>query len=366
MWAPPSALSEIRMIQNERPPSGGTGSGVSANFATIGIGEDTGGSIRGPAAFNGLVGLRPSVPLVSRFGMMPSRPSQDTLGPITRTVRDAAIVLDAIAGYDPNDSITAYSVGQVPPTYTAILTTDGLRGARLGVIREPMDPKTDPTSDDYRKVRAVINNAIADLKRLGAEIVDPITIPDLKDRIKRMYDDDVYETEEATNAYLAKHPNAPAKTVRDILLSGKVVPVRARTLLDNVGKSTNQPEYLRVLTAKEETRQVVLKIMADNRLDALVYATSDHQPTVIADDVLTNPNTKDEYRLGTNRFLSPSLAFPALTVPAGFTSDGLPVGIEFMGRMFSEPTLLKLGYAYEQGTHNRRAPALTPALSSEP
>jgi Asp-tRNA(Asn)/Glu-tRNA(Gln) amidotransferase A subunit family amidase len=94
--------------------------------------------------------------------------------------------------------------------------------------------------------------------------------------------------------------------------------------------------------------------------------SSDHQPTLIAEDVLTNPNTKDEYRLGTNRSLSPSLAFPALTVPAGFTSDGLPVGIEFMGRMFSEATLLKLGYAYEQGTHNRRAPALTPALSSEP
>src|SRR5262245_10639242 len=107
------------------------------------------------------------MPLVSRFGMMPSKPSQDTLGPITRTVRDAAILLDAIAGYDPSDSITAYSVGQVPPTYTAFLTTDGLKGARMGVIREPMDPKADPTSDDYNKVRAVMDRAIADLKRLG-------------------------------------------------------------------------------------------------------------------------------------------------------------------------------------------------------
>ena len=108
--------------------------------------------------------------------------------------------------------------------------------------------------------------------------------------------------------------------------------------------------------------------MADNRLDALVYATFDHQPTLIAPDVLTNPDTKDkdEYARGNNRYLSPSLAFPALTVPAGFTTDGLPVGIEFMGRIFSEPTLFKLGYAYEQGTRNRKAPASTPALPGEP
>ena len=212
----------------------------------------------------------------------------------------------------------------------------------------------------------MIDKAIGDLRRLGADILDPVTIPNLKDRIKKMYDDDVYETEEAINAYLAQHPNAPAKTVRDILLSGKPVPLRARTLLENVGKATDQPGYLSVLTAKEETRQIILKMMADNQLDALIYATSDHQPTLIAEDVLTNPNTKDAYRLGTNRFLSPSLAFPALTVPAGFTTDGLPVGVEFMGRIFSEPVLLKLGYAYEQGTRNRKPPPSTPVLTREP
>jgi amidase len=346
--------------------SGGTGAGIAANYAVVGIGEDTGGSIRGPASVGSLVGLRPSVPLVSRFGMMPSKPSQDTLGPITRTVRDAAILLDAIAGYDPNDPITAYSVGQIPPTYTAFLRTDGLQGARLGVIRAPMDPKADPSSDDYQKVRAVIDKAIADLKRLGAEIVDPVAIPDLKDRVKRMNDDNVFETEQATDKYLAEHANAPAKTQRQILLSGKVVPWRARLLLDTVGQSTDQPGYLKVLAAKEETRQLILKIMADNRLDALVYATFDHQPTLIAPDVLTNPDTNDEYGRGKNYFLSPSIAFPALTVPAGFTTEGLPVGIEFLGRTFTEPTLFKLGYAYEQGTRNRKAPASTPALPGEP
>jgi len=352
--------------RNPSGSSGGTGAGIAANYAVVGIGEDTGGSIRGPASVGSLVGLRPSVPLVSRFGMMPAKPSQDTLGPITRTVRDAAILLDAIAGYDPNDPITAYNVGQIPPTYTAFLRTDALQGARLGVIREPMDPKADPSSDDYQKVRAVIDKAIADLKRLGAQIVDPVAIPDLKDRVKRMYDDNIFETEEAINKYLAEHANAPAKTLRQILLTGKIVPWRARLLLETVGQSTEQPGYLKVLTAKEETRQLILKIMADNRLDALVYATFDHQPTLIAPDVLSNPDTKDEIGRGNNRYLSPSIAFPALTVPAGFTTDGLPVGIEFMGRTFAEPTLFKLGYAYEQGTHNRNAPASTPALPGKP
>src|SRR2546422_8805171 len=113
------------------------------------------GSIRGPAAVNNLVGLRPTLPLVSRFGMLPARPSTDTLGPITRTVKDAAILLDVIAGYDANDPVTAYAVGQVPASYTQFLIAGGLKGARIGVIREPMDPKADPTSADYKQVRMV-------------------------------------------------------------------------------------------------------------------------------------------------------------------------------------------------------------------
>src|SRR3989475_1429842 len=150
-----------------RSPSGsssGTGACTTATFATVRIGEDTGGSVRGPAAFNSLVGLRPTVPLVSRFGMMPATPSQDTLGPIARTVKDAALLLDVIAGYDPNDPVTAYAATQVPPTYTAFLNKDGLRGARLGVIREPIDPKADTNSEDYKKVKAVMDKAIAELK----------------------------------------------------------------------------------------------------------------------------------------------------------------------------------------------------------
>lgn len=352
-----------------RNPSGsssGTGSAIAANFAVLGIGEDTGGSIRGPASVHALVGLRPTTPLVSRHGMMPATPTTDALGPIARTVRDAAILLDVIAGYDPNDPLTAYAYGRLPESYTTYLNADGLRGARIGVIREPMDRNTDPASEDYRKVRAVIDRAITDLRRLGAEVVDPAAIANLRDRMKQTYDDNQYETEEAVNAYLAQHLNAPVKTLREILLSGKINPWRATSLIRSVGKSGDDPGYLQVLLAREDLRQEVLTLMADQRLDALVYATFDHQTTEIGLDVLTNPSPKDSYGMGTNRLLSPVLGFPALTVPAGFTSDDLPIGLEFMARPFAEGTLFRLGSAYEQGTQHRRPPRTTPALPGEP
>jgi amidase len=345
--------------------SGGTGSGVTANFATIGIGEDTGGSVRGPASVSSLVGLRPTTPLVSRHGMFPARPSTDTVGPIARTVKDAAIVLDVIAGYDPNDPLTAYAVGHIPISYTSELRPDGLKGARIGVIRQPMDAKTNVDSEDYKKVRAVMDKAIDDLKALGAEVIEPVTIPDVIDRVSKSYDGNVFETEPAINDYLAKHANAPVRTLREILLTGKVVPSRARVLMNSVGKSTDDAGYEQVQRIAENTRQVVLTLMADHKLDALVYATFDHQPVLIAPDVMTKPVIDDD-RLGNNRQLSSILGFPAMTVPAGFTTDGLPVGIEFMARPFAEAMLFRLGYAYEQGTHHRRPPVSTPALRGEP
>ena len=344
--------------------SGGTGSGVSANFATVGIAEDTGGSTRGPAAVNSLVGLRPTMPLVSRHGMLPARPTTDTLGPIARTVRDAAILLDVIAGYDPKDPVTAQAVGQIPRSYVSVLDRDGLKGARIGVIRQPMDPKADPASEDYRKVKAVMDRAIGDLRQLGAEVVDPVTIPDLIERVNKPWDANVFETEPAINRYLAEHPNAPVKTLREILLSGKVVPSRVRVLMNNVGRSTDDSGYLLVLRSVEETRQVVFSLMADRQLDALVYATFDHQPAEIGPDDMTNP-LLETTGIGSNRRLSPILGFPAMTVPAGFTTDGLPVGLEFLARPYAEATLFKFGYAYEQATHHRKPPASTPVLRGD-
>jgi Asp-tRNA(Asn)/Glu-tRNA(Gln) amidotransferase A subunit family amidase len=297
--------------------------------------------------------------------MFPARPSTDTVGPIARTVKDAALILDVIAGYDPDDPVTAYAVGHIPDSYTSALTRDGLNGARIGVIRQAMDAKTDTASEDYRKVKSVIDKAIDELKALGAEVVEPVTIPDVIDRLNKAYDGNLFETEPAINAYLAQQRNTPVKSLGEILLSGKVVPSRARVLMNSVGKSTADPGYAQVQRIAESTRQAVLTLMADHRLDALVYATFDHQPVLIASDVMTKPVMEEDH-LGNNRRLSPVLGFPAITVPAGFTTDGVPVGIEFMARPFAESMLFRLANAYEQGTHHRRPPASTPALRGEP
>jgi len=371
--------------RNPSGSSGGSASAVAANFGLVGIGEDTGGSIRGPAAVSSLVGLRPTLPLVSRFGMLPANPTQDTMGPMTRTVADAARLLDVMAGYDANDPVTAYAVGQVPATYTAALRTDALRGARIGVLRSRRDttggrgarPAGDSTragvpdsvtvrrdsiarvtAAEYAKVRVVMEQALADLRAQGAVLVDSLRVPAVPG--SRVGND--FETEEATDAYFAQHPNAPVRTLKEILLTGPVNPWRARGLIEYVGKSTRDAGYLTVMQYREALRVAVLKLMADQRLDAIVYATYDAPPQLIAPDVLTNPRPTDGYGLGDNRGLSPSLAWPALTVPAGFSSDSLPVGLEFLGRPFSESLLLGYGFAYEQGTKHRRPPPATPAL----
>ena len=347
--------------RNPSGSSGGTGAGLAANFGLVGIGEDTGGSIRGPAAVHALVGLRPTLPLVSRFGMMPANPTTDTMGPLARTVMDAAILLDAIAGYDPSDPVTAAAWGNVPQSYTEGLDEGALRGARIGVIRTPMDANADPSSADYQKVKAVIDQALADLVAQGAEVIE-VRIPEL-DRANATYALNVFETEAATDAYLAQHPNAPFRTLRALLLEGRIVPWRATGLAASLGRSTQDPGYLEYVLARDEIRQGVLLAMADQRLDALAYATFDHPPSPIAADAETNPAPADRYGLGDNRMLSPVLGFPALTVPAGFTPEGLPVGLELLGRPWSEARLLGFAFAYEQATQRRRPPPTTPALA---
>lgn len=352
--------------RNPSGSSGGTASGVAANFGLVGIGEDTGGSIRGPAAVSNLVGLRPSVPLVSRYGMMPATPNTDTLGPMTRTVRDAALVLDVIAGYDEHDSMTAFGVGRVPESFAHGLnseSTDGnssLAGTRIGVIREPMDDKTDPESEDYVKVRAVVDGAYASLAELGVELVDPATVPDLTEIFSERLKDNNFSTEDATNDYLAELSDPPVQTLQAILLTGRVTPWRASGLIRSIGKPVTDADYLRILLAREDLRMGLMQVMAKHRLQALAYATFDHQPTLIADDVLENPDTEDGYGLGSNRGLSPASGFPAITVPAGFTVDGLPVGLELLGRPFSEASLLRLAYLFEQATRHRMPPSTTP------
>lgn len=343
--------------------SGGTGAGVAAGYAAVGIGEDTGGSVRGPAAANNVVGLRPTVALVSRAGMLPARPTTDTVGPITRTVRDAALLLDVIAGYDPADQVTASSVGHVPPSYTTALSVDGLKGARIGLVREPLDPRADTVASDYAAGRAIFDTAVSDLRRLEAEVVDMTPIPNLARDSALLYDSNVFETEPAVDRYLAGHANAPVKTLRDILLSGKVAPARARVLAGALGHAPTEPGYLRLLLLRDQLREAVYARMADQRLDAIAYLTFDYPPMAIPPNA-ERATSIDSTGPGNNRRLSPVIDFPAISVPAGFTPDGLPMGLELMARPFEEAMLLRLAYAYEQGTKHRRPSRLTPPLSA--
>jgi Asp-tRNA(Asn)/Glu-tRNA(Gln) amidotransferase A subunit family amidase len=262
-------------------------------------------------------------------------------------------VLDVIAGYDPNDPVTAASYGRTPASYTAFLEPNGLRGMRLGVIRQPMDRDTDTNAADYKEVRAMIDRIIDPLRMRGAEVVDPIEIPNLLQLLQGSgtLRTNIYETEQAINDYLGQHPDAPIRTFRAMVTSPVLIEARRRALIYSVGQSPTDPAYLLQRQTQEALRTAVLKVMADNRLDAFIYATFDHAPTRL-------PRATP----GSNRLLAPVLGYPALAVPGGFSSNGLPLGLEFLGRPFSEGILFKAAYDVEQFINIRRPPAATPAL----
>lgn len=341
--------------------SGGTGAGLAANFATVGIGEDTGGSIRGPAAVASLVGLRPSVPLVSRAGMFPARPTTDTVGPITRTVRDAARVLDVISGFDDRDPITAQAVGHRPSSYVGLLSRDALRGAHIGVLRQSQDSRVDTRSEAYRAIHRVFDAVVDDIHAIGASLQDVPVVLDLARSLDETYDGNVFETEEAVDRFLKEQKGSPFATFRELLLSGRLLPSRSTILINSINRTTADPDYARLQGTIERLRNTVLGTMATLQLDAIIYVTADLPPELIAGDVMTNPRAGGT-RLGSNRRLASVLGFPAITVPAGFSADGMPVGLEFIGRPFSEGLLLSYAYAFEQATQHRRPPKTTPSL----
>ena len=192
----------------------GSGIAVTANFGAVGIGEDTAGSIRGPASHSNLVALKPTLQLVSRFGAMPQGPSRDTLGPITRTVRDNALLLDVLAGYDPKDAITAASDRRIPKSYANRLTRDGLKGMRIGVLRLSLSKDANPDLADFKEVRTILGRVAEEMAALGAQMIDPVEVSGLFDLMQASGSTpSTYETAAAIDAYLAEHPNAPVKTV---------------------------------------------------------------------------------------------------------------------------------------------------------
>ncbi|PLT32756.1 amidase [Bacillus sp. V5-8f] len=339
-------LNPYDLERNPGGSSGGTGAAIAANFAAAGLGTDTGGSIRIPSAFNSLVGIRPTIGLSSRDGIVPLALTQDVGGPMARTVTDAAILLEATAGYDPNDTKTAWSVGETEGDYVKSLDRKGLQGAKIGVIRDLFGKQAESA-----EVNRVTNEAIEDMKELGAEVVD-VKIPEL-DKILAYPSLSSWEFKFQFNDYLKSlGSDAPFDSLTEIIESGQFHPSSKNSLVarDQI-KSLEEEEYKDILLFRTKlTQQSLLKVMADQDLDAFVYPSTSQPAELIG---------KGQNAGSANR-LSAFSEFPAITVPAGFTSDNLPVGVEFLGRAFSEPTLIKLAYAYEQGTKHRKPPSTTP------
>ncbi len=323
--------------------SGGTAAGLTANFGMIGVGQEFAASTRRPATWNSVVGMRPTTGLVSRTGVWVGWPSiRGVLAPMARTVTDVAKLLDVMAGYDTEDPATALGYGQIPKTYTAFLDRNGLRGARLGVLRDTNPSAFDPDSTDYKNVAAVFEKALGELKTAGAVLVDPIVIPNLKTLMANDRKGGVVDGPDNGAVYFGRNPNSPFKTLEDLVKSpgypGRPDPT-------NAGPAGSE------FSAREELMINMMKVMADNRLDAIVYKSFEQGPPL-----LREPN-KGVPRI--NTFL---MFASVIAVPAGFTPDGLPAGITFLGGAYSEPTLLKLAYAYEQATHHRVPPKTTPPL----
>lgn len=335
--------------------SGGSAASVSANFSTVAVGQEGFASIRRPAIWNGVVGMRPTAGLVSRSGVYAGWPAiNGSLGPLARTVTDLAKLLDGMVRYDPNDPVTAHGVGHVPKSYASLLDKNGLKGARMGILRETMGYAAEPGSDDFKKITEVFDKAVADLRAAGAEIVDPIVIPDLKallaKRANNAEDDD-----KAFREYFSGSANAPFASRRDAMAS----PVFAQVLKgarDRWLKTHPEAAHYEYLKARDLLMTNFLKVMADHGLDAMVHKAVEHQPTLIKDGV--NPPYVDQKGAPhINTFL---VFVPSIVVPAGFTRDNLPAGITFLGRPYDDANMVKFAYAYEQSTHHRRAPASTP------
>ena len=341
--------------------SGGSGAALAANFSTLAIGEETFASIRRPGGWNDVASLRPTPGLVSRSGMWDGYPSPTAqMGPMARSVKDLALLLDSMVGYDPEDPVTALGIGMIDGSYTRFLDKDGLKGARIGILRESIGVQSEPESEDFKKVDAVFDRNVAELKAAGAVVIDPIVIPNLKALLVRRANNP-NDFEAGLKIYLARNPNSPIKSRQDIANSPELAKSFPPTKADrwrNPVPVLDASRYLDYLQAREELMFTVLKVMADNKLDTIVHKTVEHQPTPIKEGI--NPPYSSNKGVPTwNTFL---VYAASMTVPSGFTTDSLPVGITFFGRPYSEPTLLRLAYAYEQATHHRAPPKTTPAL----
>jgi amidase len=331
--------------RNPGGSSGGAAVAVTANFAAVGLGTDTCGSLRIPAAHNNLVALRPTQGLLSRRGMVPLSSTQDIAGPLGRSVADVALVLEALVGVDPDDPQTAEGYGRPAERYTEGLNPLALNGARIGILEDLLLVEPADTA-----VAEVIGRAAAELQSLGAT-VERVALPEYWEIVEARLDGLfvlVYEFKRDIDRYLATTPGAPVDSLADLLASGMYHPdIEAALLASEAMGERSRGEYLEALLDRQRLRQRVLALMARERLDVLLYPSIRR---VAARHGRAQP--------GSNCALSANTGLPALTLPAGLTAAGLPVGMELLGVPWSESRLLSLAFAYEQAVRPRVAPPL--------
>jgi amidase len=337
--------------------SSGTGSAIAASFAVVGLGTETDGSIVCPSGVAALVGMKPTVGLVSRTGIIPISHSQDTAGPMARSVADAAALLTAIAGVDPEDPATQAAQGHIEADYRSFLQADGLKGARIGVARKKVTGYSAHADQLFEQ-------AIADLKRLGAEIVDPADFGSVGD-----YDDEelevlLYELKADLNGYLARRTGLPVHSLEDVIAFNEKN--KAREMLwfgqdlfvkaQAKGPLTDEAYVKAAEKARRLARAGIDDVLAQHKLDAIIAPTG--SPAWLTDHI-----NGDAFQ-GSSSTPAAVAGYPTITVPMGF-AHGLPVGLTLVGPAWSEGKLLRLAYGYEQGTRHRRAPKLLTRVSGK-
>ena len=349
-----SVLGETKNPYKLERDSGGSSSGtaaaVASNFTMVGVGEDTGGSIRVPSSFNNVYGIRVTAGLISRNGTSPLVGLQDTTGPIARNVKDLATLLDSMVGFDPSDEYSAINI-QYPgkETFSSNLTMDSLNGKRIGIIREAFG-----SDSDSEPVNRVTEKALASLERAGAELVDSVKIKDLASLTEKSalyllqsrHDIDKFLSERKTEEGIF--------TIERLVKEGKFCKHLDlfKGIADGPKDPTGAPDYFERLNSQDVFRRHVLYAMSENKLDALAFP-----------DVKVLPPTWEEVKKGkwtvltfpTNTLIASQTILPAISMPAGFTNDGIPVGVELLGKQYSEKALIDFAYAYEGIAQTRRA-----------
>ncbi len=344
-----STLNAYNQNYSPAGSSGGTGAAIAANFGVIGLGTDTGGSVRLPSASGSIVGFRPTLGLVSRHGIIPCDLRNDTAGPMCRTVEDVVKVLEIISGVDTKDSLTHHSFDKIPKNYTQFLQKDGLKSARIGILRKMDDTEMDS------EVSNLFENAISKMEALGAIMMDSIQIPNFDQlRNNQWCENFRFDIENYLKEFVK---NDTIKTLEDIIRIGTKSSFTQSNLEYSIShKGREEHSEIECRDAFSDPLRIAFRMAIENymdsfNLDALIYPSWNIKPYRM-DAII------EEYIGANTDVIAPATGQPAITVPMGFMSENLPAGIEFLGRMFSEPTLIKLAYSYEQSTNHRKPPEL--------